>query len=422
MANEIRIFFDFLNNIFSYLLICAIIKNKTNIIPSKKMHVVVYILMTLYAIPTTIPYNEILTFLLPLGLFISIANKKANKIPHMFLSYLAITVLGNLIIQTLHFLLLDDNGLVSNNLYYSACKVTICNALVYYVYELYINSKKMRQLNKTYQHLFNFVIMSVALTLSYITLYIFQTQEMNSPTIPMLFSSLFLLIALCIHIYHKYIDSIEKNIEAELLIEKSKLMNDYAGQIELNLRELHSLRHDIKNHLLIIDGYVAQERLVDVHNYIQKITDSYTSKPLFNTGSNVVSALLNAKYQLAREKNIDFKINYDFPAIHIKDFYVVTILGNLIDNATTAAAKCENGYIKLNLFQEGSYLKIEIANNHVETIKEQQGIFKTTKTDTTYRHGLGIKNIRSTVEQLNGQIDITYTEDTFYVDILVPNY
>ena len=58
----------------------------------------------------------------------------------------------------------------------------------------------------------------------------------------------------------------------------------------------------------------------------------------------------------------------------------------------------------------------------MEAIKEHQGIFKTTKTDTTYRHGLGIKNIRSTVEQLNGQIDITYTEDTFYVDILVPNY
>ena len=135
-----------------------------------------------------------------------------------------------------------------------------------------------------------------------------------------------------------------------------------------------------------------------------------------------MSALLNAKYQLACDKNIDFKIEYNFPAIHIKDFYIITILGNLIDNATTAAAKCKKGYIKLNLFQEGSYLKIEITNNHVEAIKENQGVFKTTKNDTAYRHGLGIKNIRSTVEQLNGQIEISYTEDTFNVDILVPNY
>lgn len=280
----------------------------------------------------------------------------------------------------------------------------------------------MRQLNKKYQYLFNFVIMSVALTLSYITLYIFQTQELNSPAIPMLFSSLFLLIALCIHIYHRYIDSIEKNIEAELLIEKSKLMNDYASQIDANLKELHSLRHDIRNHLIIIDGYASQERFDDIHNYIQKVTNSYTDKPLFDTPSDVVSALLNAKHQLAIDKNIKFEIEYDFPAIYVKDFYIVTILGNLIDNATTAAAKCEKGFIKLNLCQEGSYLRIEITNNHVETIKENQGIFKSTKTDTSYRHGLGIKNIRSTVEQLNGQIDITYTEDTFDVDILVPNY
>lgn len=386
------------------------------------MHIVVFILIGIYAIPTSIPYNELLVFLLPLGLFVSIANKQMHKIPHMFITYIALTLLGTLLIQTMHFLLFNDNDIVHNSHYYSTCKVTICNALVYYVYELYINSKKMRQLNKKYQHLFNFVIMSVALTLSYITLYIFQTQEMNTPTIPMLFSSLFLLIALCIHIYHRYIDSIEKNIEAELLIEKSKLMNDYASQIDANLKELHSLRHDIRNHLIIIDGYASQARFEDIHNYIQKVTNSYTDKPLFDTPSDVVSALLNAKHQLAIDKNIKFEIEYDFPAIYVKDFYIVTILGNLIDNATAAAAKCENGFIKLNLCQEGSYLRIEITNNHVETIKENQGVFKTTKTDTIYRHGLGIKNVRSTVEQLNGQIDITYTEDTFDVDILVPNY
>ena len=37
-------------------------------------------------------------------------------------------------------------------------------------------------------------------------------------------------------------------------------------------------------------------------------------------------------------------------------------------------------------------------------------------------HGIGIKNVRKVVSDLNGQIDISYTDDTFHVGILLPNY
>lgn len=422
MTNTVRIFFDILNNIFLYLLICSIIKKHSGIRPSTKMNITVFILIGLYSIPETIPFNSVITLLLTLALFISIANKKIRKVPRMFISYLLITFLGTLSVVIIHFLLFNDRTLASESFYYNYCKGTICNALVYYIYELRINSQKMKRLNSRYQYLFNFIIISVALTLSYLTIFIFQTQQINSPFIPMLFSTLFLLIALCIHIYQRYIESIEKNIEAELLIEKSKLMSDYSNQIEENLKELHSLRHDIKNHLLIIDGYATQENYSEIHNYIHRINEQFTTTPLFDTPSNVVSALLNAKYKVAHKHNLKFSIDWAFSGIYMEDFHIVTILGNLIDNAITAASKCENGFINLLMEQQESYLKIRIENNHIETINETNGDFHTTKTDTKYRHGLGIKNIRSTVEQLNGQIDIHYTDEIFEVEILVPNY
>lgn len=422
MTNGVRIFFDLLNNIFYYLLICAVIKRHTGIKPSLKMNVVVSVLMVFYALPQNTPYNTVISFLLSLGLFISIANKQYKKIPHMFITYLIFLFLGTFIVTTSHYLIFNDLTLSSENQYYYSCKETICNALIYYIYELRTNSRKMKRMNRHYQYLFNFIIISVALTLSYLTIFIFQTQQIDSPFIPMLFSTLFLLIALCIHIYHRYIESIEKNIEAELLIEKSKLMTDYSNQIEDNLKELHSLRHDIKNHLLIIDGYATQENYSEIHNYIHRINEQFTTTPLFDTPSNVVSALLNSKYKVARKHNLDFSIDWSFSGIYVEDFHIVTILGNLIDNAITAASKCENGFIKLLIEQQESYLKIKIENNHIETISETNGNFQTTKTDTKFRHGLGIKNIRSTVEQLNGQIDINYTNEIFEVEILLPNY
>lgn len=42
------------------------------------------------------------------------------------------------------------------------------------------------------------------------------------------------------------------------------------------------------------------------------------------------------------------------------------------------------------------------------------------KTKSAPRHWH--KNVRKVVSDLNGQIDICYTDDTFHVNILLPNY
>lgn len=67
-------------------------------------------------------------------------------------------------------------------------------------------------------------------------------------------------------------------------------------------------------------------------------------------------------------------------------------------------------------------LEITIDNSHTEQIQEKDGVFTSTKKDKNMFHGIGIKNVRKVVDTLNGQIEITYTENTFHVFILVPNY
>lgn len=417
-----RIYFDFLNNLFSYLLIYTISKNMLNINPSKKLHAFMMIVNFLYSIPESLPFQNIISILLSVFIVLTLCYPHVKESIKIFIIFELLMSVGGFIIQLIHSLFTLDLHLIVESPYYVSCKVLICTALVYIVYILYINGKRMKQLRTHYHHMFTVVILSISLALSYLTLFISQTQDLKTPAIPILFSALFILIAMCINIYRRFIDLAEENIHTQVLLEQSKMTADYSEQIETNLKELHSLRHDIRNHLITIDGYASQERYNSIHEYISKITNSYTDIPLFDTPSEVVSALLNAKHQVARQNNIQFSIDWDFAYIHIDDFSIITILGNLIDNAITAAAKCKNGNISLELIQSGSYLKLHMRNNHTESIQEKNGEFKTTKAEDRTLHGLGIKNIRSTVEQLNGQIDITYTEDIFDVDILVPNY
>ena len=108
--------------------------------------------------------------------------------------------------------------------------------------------------------------------------------------------------------------------------------------------------------------------------------------------------------------------------VAIDDFSITTIIGNLFDNAITAAQKCSSPWVRASLSQSGSYLELTIDNCHCEKIKEKNGEFATTKKDKNLLHGIGIKNVRKVVSDLNGQIDICYTDDTFHVNILLPNY
>lgn len=417
-----RIYFDFINNLYCYLFICALVKNTLHLDVKKSTHVLLISLEFFYAIPQTIPYQNIVSAVFSFFIICILCCPHIKKAPLLFIKSELFIIIGQFFVQFFYTLITFDFNVALQNPYYDYCKSTICTALVYIVYVLYINGKRMKQLRTRYHHMFTIVIISISLALSYLTLFICQTQELKTPVIPILFSALFILIAICINIYKRFIDLVEENMHAQILLEQNKMTADYSEQIETNLKELHSLRHDIRNHLITIDGYASQERYDSIHDYIARITNSYTDIPLFDTPSEVVSALLNAKHQVARQKNIKFSIDWNFSYIHIADFSIITILGNLIDNAITAAEKCKNSEISLELLQSGSYLEIHIRNNHIESIQEKNGEFKTSKTDDRTLHGLGIKNIRSTVEQLNGQIDIAYTDDTFDVDILVPNY
>ena len=104
------------------------------------------------------------------------------------------------------------------------------------------------------------------------------------------------------------------------------------------------------------------------------------------------------------------------------DFSMTTILGNLLDNALTAASKCPGGWMNVSLRQVDSSLIITIDNSHAESISEKSGVFASTKSDRPHLHGIGIKNVRKAVKDLNGQIEIYYTEDVFHVGITLPNY
>ena len=242
----------------------------------------------------------------------------------------------------------------------------------------------------------------------------------------MFFVLIAFIITFCLSTYSKIIFTLEENAINKIQLEKSALEAEYTTQIDNKLQQLHTLRHDMKNHLLMIDSLSAEYKNEQIHDYISKISDKLSQTQTISSSSSTISSLLNSKKLICDDSDITFDLQLDFNNIYISDFTLITILGNILDNAITAASKTDNGYIRLSISQADTYLSIHCENNHNEKIKKREGRFISSKPSTGLNsnslHGLGIISITNAVEKSGGTLDINYNESVFSIDILIPNY
>ena len=359
------------------------------------------ILCGIFSLSNIFSHITVISYTIPI-VFLVITFKKSIKLMFKCLfTYIAILLFLFLPIATIQTILLNDIQLALNSNEYLSYKTVTVSFLVFIIYVLYCNTYKKKASANFYSYVFSAVVLGLGLLLSYTTLYIFRNQ-LGSYQLPIIFSIIFLLIIMCVSSYDNFLSIIDENTKYKIQLELDKMQEEYSAQLDEKLNELHSLRHDMKNHLIVIDGYA-------------------TTDPM-DTGSSVLSSLLYQKKQQAGRLGISCDIDIQISHVAIDDFSITTIIGNLFDNAITAAQKCSSPWVRASLSQSGSYLELTIDNCHCEKIKEKNGEFATTKKDKNLLHGIGIKNVRKVVSDLNGQIDISYTDDTFHVGILLPNY
>lgn len=129
-------------------------------------------------------------------------------------------------------------------------------------------------------------------------------------------------------------------------------------ELESLLRELDNARsvsealraqaHDFSNRLHTIAGLIElgrQEEAIQLTTESSGVSQELTESLLERVGDPVLGALLLGKSSVATERGIQFRLTpdsrLDGDAGHPRD--LITVVGNLIDNALDAAATSSNG-------------------------------------------------------------------------------
>ncbi len=99
---------------------------------------------------------------------------------------------------------------------------------------------------------------------------------------------------------------------------------------------------------------------------------------------------------------------------------LISILGNLLDNAIEATSQCENNRrikVRIYMAQGGHICVTKITNPFCGILSKQGEDFLTTKADKTM-HGIGLKSVKKIVKKYGGILDIQ-TENQYFTTILI---
>ncbi|KUO72517.1 MAG: hypothetical protein APF81_04045 [Desulfosporosinus sp. BRH_c37] len=179
-------------------------------------------------------------------------------------------------------------------------------------------------------------------------------------------------------------------------------------------------RHDQRHHLHLINGYLADNKLAEIKEYIteieKNIDDTVTIKYCENTAVNLIlSPYIN------RAKNEDIMVEsqvYIPKDCEVSDMDLCIILSNAIENAIKACRiikESHNRRINISCKSKNHRLFIQVTNNFSGevTFVENMPISK------EENHGFGTKSIAATVQKYNGLCSFTAESGVFKARIIL---
>lgn len=210
----------------------------------------------------------------------------------------------------------------------------------------------------------------------------------------------------------KYAYILEKSKLAEMYIVKLDLEKKHYEKQEKSNERIRRFLHDdsSKNNnfrRLLMEG--KSEEVIKIIDSIEGekrteiISTRYSSIPIFN-------AMLLERVESCRDKHIqiDVLINQTISLEFINPYDMMSMFGNLLDNAIEAAEKCTPGmrYVTVKLDNGGrDEIVFRIQNSFICQLKKHKGNILTTKNDKSV-HGYGIGIVKMLANKYNGELEL----------------
>lgn len=214
--------------------------------------------------------------------------------------------------------------------------------------------------------------------------------------------------------------SIQYESKYNVLREEYKREKDQSEEIQKLHEKTRRLKHDMKNHILVITSYLNSNEYDEAKEYISLILDQLNQIYTYiETGNSVLNYVINTKLEYAKKNGIAVKAeieNIQFERMGSVDFS--SMLSNLLDNAIEASIQAMNKEMHVNILKKRGYDTILIKNKICGSVLQRNPQLISSKASKD-KHGYGVKQIKSIVEKYDGMIDFYEEDGMFCVYVMI---
>lgn len=228
----------------------------------------------------------------------------------------------------------------------------------------------------------------------------------------MLFIQLFGLASLfCIlFAYKRLLKNFRLRTELSLLEQEEHFLNRYVEEARARYEKTKSFRHDIKNHITVLNDLLRSERQEEALAYLGSLAEMTEALSFpCSTGNPAADILLGNKLGIAEGMGIDAACSLVLPyPCEIRDIDFCIILSNALDNAIRA---CQDSgdqaekYIRVSGRLQGDFILLEVENGF--------------SGKRSFVKGTGLSNIAAVAEKYQGTMSIRTKGTSFTLSVLL---
>lgn len=229
----------------------------------------------------------------------------------------------------------------------------------------------------------------------------------------------FLLLLYFIFLLYGYGAALMDFNMQEQMYRQLNIQKDYAKHFMIKNDEFRRLKHDFRFHLNTISQLIHDDHREDALDYIHELSATIDAfDTIFFCTNTYANAIFSTYYHLCKDEDIQFKTKLDIQDITFSNIDLSIILNNALSNAYEACLKVD-GRREIDILanMNHSFLAIRIMNTfNGEVLTEDETIIST---KNERGHGIGLQSIRSIVEKYHGDMDYSFNEHNFILEILI---
>ena len=209
-----------------------------------------------------------------------------------------------------------------------------------------------------------------------------------------------------LYAYQHICHSFQTQAALRSLEQATQAQKNYIAEAQMRYEQTKAFRHDIANHLSVLNGLLNHGELDESKAYLNKLKTVSTSLSFpYQTGNPVVDILLSGKLRLAKEITTEISLLLPRPC-GIEDFDLCVIFANALDNAINACRLTEGvKSIRISGERQGDFYMLAFENTCLDEPLPPAGI--------------GLSNIKSVAEKYDGAMLTEKVGQRFFLNVLL---